>query len=607
MAFLAGVLSLDGAPRAAIAAILRAHATRHGAEQVHETPELTLFASRRGFAAVYAEDAVRAAATVIGRIDEPVATSDANAVLDAYTRRGRRFAEELIGDFSAAVWDAGERVLILARDAFGAQPLFWLRRDGCIAWSSHLPALLDVHGGAPSLDLDYLAAMVSLSPAGEHSPVAEIRSVPAACAVIVSRGRTEVVRHWQLDLRARSEVTSDADAEERFRHLFAGAVRACVRDDAPATVLLSGGLDSSSIVCVADTLALRHPVQTLSYVFEQSRSSDEREYIEAVEAQRGVRGTHIGEREQGFLEAEEVDYPYGVPSPNVIAAKRCAAVAAVMRRTGSRILLTGLGGDHLLYSDTELITSIADALHARRPRAAARLIRQWAPAARRSYLQLLWSSGIAPLLGRAGRERVPAPWWSPAFARVIRRWQRGEMPRDRRALPSRRLDALQLQSCIEGCAQLWLYQQGDIEVRHPFLHRPFVEFCFALPFEQKLRDGVTRSIHRRALAAVLPPSILHRTTKSGPDEALLRAAQRNRARVAALFGSDAAVVRHGLAARAPLDRTVQRLGHGFDVGTAALMPLISLELWLRWLEHRPRLTETRITTHQEENRYAERS
>ncbi|HYH07979.1 MAG TPA: asparagine synthase-related protein [Thermoanaerobaculia bacterium] len=577
MSVVAGVLAFDGAPVAEEQHALQAYARRYGAVSIVSGSGVTLFANDTF---VTRDDAgrVRTAVAIDGRVD----------VLQAYERNPHDFAGRLIGDFAFALWDEPQRTLFLARDAFGSRPLYWHGDAKRLVWASHLAPLLGLAREPLSIDRDSLAAFVIRGAMRDRTPVAEIRSVRAAELCVVRDGVMQRSRHWSLDPHATVDVRSDAEAEEKLRALLSEAVRS-MTGDGPASVLLSGGVDSSSIVAVADAVRPEPPVQTISWVFEASPTSDEREFVRAVETHRGRRGVHIGEREQALLEFDPEDPGTEIPTSYVCFARRCEATRAAMRAAGSRVLLTGIGGDDVLYGDFGFIGSIADALARGRVLRALSEVRKWAPHVGVSHLQLLWRSGIRPLSGAAPVSLV-APWWSREFVERMhdgRGWPS-------RPLPSRRFDLQCFEGLVGSMARRWYFEHDEIVTREPFLYRPLVEYCFALPFEQKLRPGATRSILRRALRDLLPPAILTRLSKCGPDEALLRAAQRRAGALRALF-AEARVVRHGFADGTAIDAALTKIAHGFDAGVAFLLRLIALELWLRWFERRPLSSTAAVT------------
>jgi asparagine synthase (glutamine-hydrolysing) len=131
----------------------------------------------------------------------------------------------------------------------------------------------------------------------------------------------------------------------------------------------------------------------------------------------------------------------------------------------------------------------------------------------------------------------------------------------------------------------WGYsvEEGHVEPSYPFLHRPLVEFCLALPIRQLLRPGQTRSLLRRALRGLLPDEIAVRKSKRGPDEAILRAVAREWPRLRTLF-TDARVYARGYIDRAAFEKTLTEARGGVNPNMQGLLRTIALELWLRSLE-----------------------
>ena len=119
----------------------------------------------------------------------------------------------------------------------------------------------------------------------------------------------------------------------------------------------------------------------------------------------------------------------------------------------------------------------------------------------------------------------------------------------------------------------------------PFLHRPLVEFCLAVPFEQLVRPHETRSLHRRALRGVLPRAIADRRTKGGPGEAMIRGFRREGPVIQALFEDpDARVFARGYLDRRRFLEHVEKIRHGVVGDHAILVRALQVEVWLRSLD-----------------------
>jgi asparagine synthase (glutamine-hydrolysing) len=151
-------------------------------------------------------------------------------------------------------------------------------------------------------------------------------------------------------------------------------------------------------------------------------------------------------------------------------------------------------------------------------------------------------------------------------------------------LPSSRSQSVNFLCATRELAAGYVRTLQTVEIRLPFLHRPLVEFMQAIPREQRVRVGETRSLQRRALRELLPPQILNRTGKGRPAEAVMRALAREYRRIRPLL-VDSYVARYGYVDQRVLTAAVERIPYG-DKRNAEILRLIPLEYWLRSLECR---------------------
>jgi len=229
-----------------------------------------------------------------GRLDRDEAATPAHVALELYRTRGATGLRELVGDWSVAIWDAVGRSAVLASDFAGVRPLYYYCDAERLLWSSSLAALVEA-AGADELDDRYVAAFLSLSDPEGRTPYKGIRATPPGCAVRVSAGEIRVERFWDVPLGPEVRLTGGA-YEERLRELFREAVAVRVRSHQHVLAELSGGLDSSSIVCMA--AQLNAPLTTISYT--HPGATDE-PYIRAVEQAYGISALHIDVAECPFV------------------------------------------------------------------------------------------------------------------------------------------------------------------------------------------------------------------------------------------------------------------------------------------------------------------
>jgi len=263
-----------------------------------------------------------------------------------------------------------------------------------------------------------------------------------------------------------------------------------------------------------------------------------------------------------------------------------------MRGVGARVLLTGHGGDEMLCSNPSPAPELGDLLVQRRLVSLRQSLRAWSKASKKSYLTLLWRDGVMPLLPTKLqvflKPVVKLPFWIDEWfiTRMnLRARHLGTPDVFGFNLPSGRDQAVGFLSVMRTVSKASYRARGGIEVSHPYLHRPLVEFLQAIPCEQRVRPGESRSLMRRTLRDLLPEKILKRQGKKGPGEALFRAVARQWPRLHPIF-KDARVCANGYMDAAALQAALERARHGCETHSFAMIQTISLEFWLRYLERR---------------------
>src|SRR6266478_5247765 len=190
------------------------------------------------------------------------ASTDVEIVAAAYGYWGSDCLSMLIGDWALSLWEPRTRSLILAKDPIGTRHLYYSFDDSQVTWSTILDPLVLFAGKTFALCEEYIAGWFSFFPAAHLTPYVGIHSVPPSSSVLLRPGKHAVNKYWDFDPDKQTRYGSDAEYEEHFRVVFAEAVRRRLRSDSPILAELSGGMDSSSIVCMADTIISRGAAET---------------------------------------------------------------------------------------------------------------------------------------------------------------------------------------------------------------------------------------------------------------------------------------------------------------------------------------------------------
>ena len=271
--------------------------------------------------------------------------SDTEVLPHLYEEFGDAMVRELNGMFAFALWDSRRRRLLIARDRFGEKPLYWGVFDNTLLFASEPKVLLAHPAVKPALNLNALRQYLSFDYVPAPLSIYEgINKLPTAHKLTLENGRVNVERYWQLSYKTAEPIPSEYEAAEQLRDLLADAVRMRLVSDVPLGVLLSGGVDSSTVAALA-VRASSEAVKTFSISFAES-SFDESAYARGVAKFLGT--DHHEERLSANLAANLVseigswmDEPFSDPSlvPTYLLSR--------FTRKHVTVALGGDGGDEL--------------------------------------------------------------------------------------------------------------------------------------------------------------------------------------------------------------------------------------------------------------------
>jgi asparagine synthase (glutamine-hydrolysing) len=527
-------------------------------------------------------------------------TPDSQIALAAFSRWKGDCFSRFIGDWSIALWASDERTLYLARDHAGARTLYYEERDGCLLWSTYLDTLV-AFPQARALDPEYAACYLAAYPVRELTPYKGIRAVLPAHYVTIRQDTISVRSHWDWFRSDSIRYRSAAEYDRRFLELLGTAIKCRTGPGAPILAQLSGGRDSSSIVCLSDhqrRLDNRYAqlLDTVSFYDEQERGWDERPYFTAIEEHRRKAGIHIemSFRHRTFEPHFSEDGLYLLPGADSSAIQRERVLQAAFSSKNTACLLSGLGGDELLggiptslpelaeYLTTAnlfkfLSRSVAWCLVDRSPifsmhvRVARHTWQLYHPLQTTNQTFPVW---IKDRLKEICADRVRCDITVPG------RWGRRASSIE---------NGLAWWSIVENLPHHFPGILSRQEYRYPYLDRGLVEFLFAIPRDQLIAPGHSRLLMRRALKGIVPEKVLERRRKAyptrGPMEAMLKLRVKSEA---LLRGSMAAEM--GFIDPASLQRAIEETSEGRETSLwQTLMRAISLELWLQSLYGRTAL------------------
>jgi asparagine synthase (glutamine-hydrolysing) len=541
------------------------------------------------------------------RTDLEAEPTDIAIVAAAFDRWEADCFSRIVGDWAVSIWKPEQRELLLAADYMAIRHIFYYLKKDRILWSTDLSSLVLLSNDKFHIDDDYVAGYLAHSPDAHLTPYLEIREVPPGQIVRVRNDSASVQRFWRFDPKSRIRYKTDEEYEEHFRHVFRQSVQRRLRSDSPILAELSGGLDSSSIVCMADDILAKEGaetprLETLSYYDKTEPSGDDCIHFPKIEQKRGRTGIHIDASRLGTSPAslECVDF-CPLPGSLGFAQKLDTERADAVRTGGYRVVLSGIGGDEFMGGVPNPRAQVADLIVQFKFVKMTKQLIAWSLVKRQPWIRLLWQSAVDVLPSSLGqyfaKEAKIEPWIRKDFAKRTRLAIRQSDVDEHFGLwlPTRR-------SYIAGVlimANISAKRTGSAltseEARYPFLDRTLIEFLLSIPADQLLRPSERRSLMRRSLAGIVPQEILSRRTKQLGARTPTLVLEKYSDALRKIYQTSLSS-RLGYIHDAQLLKTICDARAGKSVPIVRVLWTISLECWLRDLVARGLLDSPAAST-----------
>lgn len=521
-------------------------------------------------------------------------SSDTEVVLAAYERWGHDCLQRLNGMFAFAIWDNRRGELFLARDRFGEKPLFYTRlAGGGYAFASEMKALF----AHPDVRVSPSESAVASYVEGRFYEDAEetmfdgvLRLPPAHALVVADDGSVRRQwRYWTPDYTAVRHGYDERATVDKFRELLERSVRTRLRSDVPVGTSLSGGLDSSTIVCMLAGERMHTPTltqNTFSGRFDDvDPTLSEGPYIDLVVARTGARAHSVTPSADGLIE-ESSRLHWHQEEPFLSASiylQWCVMRLAHEQRT--TVLLDGQGADELLAGYQFYFPTYQLDLVDRRE-----LVRLVHETLRFRHRLRRASRGYAN--SRRRFDRDVALGVKPLASAWRNRWDvyHGDYETGVPALePGMRLRR-QIAEALQYNSLPMLLRYADRnamafsrETRFPFLDHELVDWCVTLPDRAFIHNGWQKYVLRKATAGILPFEIRWRADKVGyaaPLDLWLRGPLRDWARERLFSGAILEVPGYD---RAALDNLWRQHQEG-ENNSWSLWRWISLNEWFGLIE-----------------------
>jgi asparagine synthase (glutamine-hydrolysing) len=538
---------------------------------------------------------------------------DAEILLQAYDAWGIDAAKRLLGDFAFVIWDPRHERLVCARDTSGQRSLYYRMDERMFAAASEIQQLLqDPEFPVEPNDDRIREALAPINMVrNEQQTMATfyrgVWSVLPGHLLVVERGSIRRFPYWQFEPKE-LRYKKDEEYAEHYKDLLFEVLRSRLRGARKVGVLLSGGLDSSSILCVGEEIARSSRATTPELVGFTSvfpdLDCDERPYVEEIRAKYGVDVRYIPSgRFGGRLDPEPRGF---LERPNMGVAEMREAMFTAVSDAGVRSVLSGdvadsfVGGSRLIFDALLRRGSVAAFL---------RYVQSYRRLSADSLRKIVVLYSLVPLLPISLQRRVMSAnvrrLWRSQGKLIVPRW----MPEGLRE----ELSQLHLRFSLEAEARrrftsparegefrllydspelAWQAVGWPIELGRPFADRRLHEFLLAVPPERKIGSldqgwySAKKRLPREAMRGILPERIRTRTAPTEFGSGLRAEIESQWPNYERVFGPGGSpeVAARGYVIRSAIWARLQEVRMGAPAPDLAyLMHVTGLETWLRAL------------------------
>ena len=453
--------------------------------------------------------------------------TDSEVIIHAYEEYGEKCLNKFNGMWAFALWDNANKKLFCSRDRFGVKPFYYYYNNNQLIFSSEIKALF-LHPEikkVPNMRIifDYLS--YGFTDHTEQTFFKGIQQLRGSHYLTVNKNGLKITKYWDLHERNDITINNDNGYSQKFYRLFEDSIRLRLRSDVPIGTCLSGGLDSSSIVCIVNKLLKEEGIKNLGKYQKTFTSCfaekkyDERQFSQSVIKQTGAEeNLTFPKSENLFNEMQKIvwhqDEPFGSTS---IFAQWC--VMKLANKKNIKVLLDGQGGDELLGGYEGYKSSFF-----------ANLLKQFKIISLLKEINNFGIKSIAPLLPGILFYFLPRPLSNNLFHYFNRDNNRYldnkfKLNYYHSVEHYKKFNNIFNNHLYENLIyyalpQLLHYEDRNsmafsIEARVPFLDYRLVEFMFSIPSNQKIGSGYTKVVLRNAMKGIIPELIRKRRDKMG--------------------------------------------------------------------------------------------
>jgi len=453
--------------------------------------------------------------------------NDEDLLIALYQKLGDNFLQYLVGDFSFVIWDKQRETLFCARDRMGLYRFFYFYDNEKYVFSPEISSLLNLFPENRKPNINSMKSFylnrgtINL----ENTMYDSIYSLPPSCTLSYKKGKVKIDRYWFPELIKIDDNITLESAKKKFQDIFRESITCRLKSNTPVGVELSGGLDSSSITCIASQLDNKQKLYAMSLRYGENKY-DESEYIDAVLEQTKIDNFSFDSTQIDYKNEDILKFMYSTDSswPWYLTGIDGLYLLDKAKNKNIQIVLTGLGGDEITAGTFYVFADYFIKLH-------------WITLIRELYVlkfdkSIIKRYLILPLLSKKQKHRLVKIKSFLTLKRIKNKYNSTihSAPLFDRKKCQYIAQEAEISAVLSRHFSSWVDNNPThsakyfgIEMRHPFYDKRLVEFALSLPIKFKYSQGHFKIILKEAMEGILPENIRKRNDKATFNQLIMDA------------------------------------------------------------------------------------
>lgn len=506
-------------------------------------------------------------------ISKALCTED--LLIHLYRNLGIDFLNELVGEFSFILYDSDKNLTYAVRDHVGIKTLYWIKKDNKYIFANDIFILQD-YFNIKDLEMEYFKEFLDCNGIvdSELTPYKEVKRVSSGYYLELNdKLDYQIHNYWDLcNINGNIKFLNEKEYEEKFKEIFFESVKSRLKKNDETSIMLSGGLDSTSIYAASKILSKedkekKQQISSISAVFNELKESDEQIYINELLDKYKDKGNYKEFDNELMYENFPENIPFSYePHVSGLTFEFTNRLVKGAAENGINRMLTGFAGDQLLTGSLDVTN---DFIKRRKLGKALSYVTKYSIATNSSAFKNFFKYTLSSnILDEEVKNKE-----SSYYTKMKKKMKKIRYSHQK-----------QLYYQISN-AKAHLYMDRTIgaihkvDIKHPLLDRRLIEFVYTLPGELRFSDYHSKLILRNSLGDILTERIKNRINKTTHLAYTYKSIRTNWEKIYSTLSQPQLIIKLGFISLEEWNKELMKWRNGIAVSDSFWL-MLAIELWI---------------------------